>query len=296
MKYSVQYYITSFYINIKGIKKLFSNSPVNFRKIRKEDIHNPSTKFFKRPNIIKFRIADSDITEINKEINVKKLLIFVPGGAFISGPIKIHWNIVEKLSKKTLQNIWLCDYPKAPEHDILNISNNLDSIYKKALEKYDAENITFIGDSAGATLIMALTQRAIANKWNIPKKLVLVCPVCDATFQNPEITTIEKKDFILATKGVISAKKMCAGKHELDNVMMSPIYAPFTQFPKTILFLAENDITYADQKLLVKRLNIDSISHKVYLGVGMPHIWPYLPFMPESKRALQNIIGEINQS
>ena len=139
-------------------------------------------------------------------------------------------------------------------------------------------------------------QRAIVNKWRIPKKLFLVCPVCDATFQNPEITTIEKKDIMLATKGVISAKKMCAGKYELNNGMMSPIYASFTQFPKTILYLAENDITYADQKLLVNKLANDSISHKVYLGVAMPHIWPYLPFMPESKKALQDITSEINKS
>ena len=192
--------------------------------------------------------------------------------------------------------MWVCDYPKAPEYDILDISNNIDSIYKKALEKYDPENIILMGDSVGATLIMALMQRAIVNKWRIPKKLFLVCPVCDATFQNPEITTIEKKDIMLATKGVISAKKMCAGKYELNNGMMSPIYASFTQFPKTILYLAENDITYADQKLLVNKLANDSISHKVYLGVAMPHIWPYLPFMPESKKALQDIISEINKS
>ena len=295
MKFSLQYYFTAFYIKLKGIKKTFSSSPIDFRKIRKGDIHIPQSRFFRRPNVNQFKIANTTVTVINKEPVETKLLIFVHGGGFISGPNQLHWNIIEQLSKETKQTIWVCDYPKAPENDIFEISNNLDFVYQKALEIYESHNIILIGDSVGGTLVMALIQRAINHRWAIPQKLLLVCPVCDSCFQNPEINSIEEKDIMLSVKGVVSAKKMCAGRYDLDNAMISPINASFKKFPTTVLYLAENDITYADQQLLVNKLIKESVSHKIYIGEGMPHIWPYLPFMPESKIALNHIITEINQ-
>jgi len=164
------------------------------------------------------------------------LLLFVHGGGFISGPNQLHWNIIEKLSKETKQTIWVCDYPKAPENDIFEISNNLDFVYQKALEKFDSNNIILIGDSVGGTLVMALVQRAINYKWAIPQKLLLVCPVCDSTFQNPAINAIEEKDIMLSVKGVVSAKRMSAGRYDLDNAMISPINASFKKFPTTVLY------------------------------------------------------------
>ncbi len=41
MKFSFQYHFTAFYIKLKGIKKAFSTSPIDFRQIRKDDIHIP---------------------------------------------------------------------------------------------------------------------------------------------------------------------------------------------------------------------------------------------------------------
>lgn len=296
MKYSLQYHFTAFYIKFKGIKKTFSSVPIDFRKLRKDDIHNPHSPFFRRPNVNQFKIANTTITEIKNNSTEMNLLIFVHGGGFVSGPNQLHWDVIKKIAKETKQTIWVCDYPKAPENNILEISNNLDFIYEKALEKYESDNIILIGDSVGGTLIMALVQRAINYKWPLPQKLLLVCPVCDSSFQNPAINAIEEKDIMLSVKGVASAKRLCAGRYDLDNAMISPINASFKNFPSIVLYLAENDITYPDQQLLINQLTSDSVSHKIFLGEGMPHIWPYLPFMPESKKALNHIVAEINKS
>lgn len=131
MKYSLQYHFTAFYIKLNGIKKTFSSSPIDFRKIRKGDIRIPRSHFFRRPNVNQFKIANTTITEIRKDSAEMNLLIFVHGGGFISGPNQLHWDVIKKLSIETKQTIWVCDYPKAPENDIFEISNNLDLFTKK---------------------------------------------------------------------------------------------------------------------------------------------------------------------
>jgi len=105
---------------------------------------------------------------------------------------------------------------------------------------------------------------------------------------------VDDKDPMLFKKGVLSAKKMCVENKDLKNVMISPLYGSFEKFPQTILFLAENDITYPDQKLAVKKFIDAKINLKLIERKNMPHIWPFLPVMKEAKRSLNEIIRILN--
>ncbi len=296
MKQSLTYHLTLLVIKLKGLKKNFSKDPIDFKKIRKEDVHQPKGKFFKQNVVRNFKISGSVITEIRNADNSDKLLIFIHGGAFISGPGKHHWDTIQELAKQTDYTIWMCNYPKAPEHKISEISENIDAIYTTAQEQYQASQITLIGDSVGGTLITALIQRLVEGKKELPNKIILVCPVMDATMSNPDIEKVDAIDPMLSKKGILSAKKMCAENNDLKNVMISPIYGSFEQFPETVLFLAENDIMYPDQKLVVQKLKKTNTNMMVIEGKSMPHIWPFLPIMKEAQVSLKEIIKILNDA
>lgn len=290
MKQSLSYYITLLIIKIKGVKKDFDHDPIDFKKIRKEDIHHPSSKFFKRNLLRTFKISDSLISEIGKDQCSDRLLIFIHGGAFISGPAEHHWNTVKEIAKKMDCKIWMCDYPKAPENEISKISENIDAIYSEAQKKFEANQISILGDSVGGTLATALVQRLILKKLKLPAKLILVTPVMDASMSNPKIKTFEKIDPMLSKKGVLSAKKMCAGNKDLKDQMISPLYGNFEGFPSTVLFLAKKDILYPDAKLAEIKMKKSNVNMKVIEGENMPHIWPFLPVMKEAKTSLNQMI------
>ena len=290
MKQSLSYYITLLIIKIKGVKKDFDHDPIDFKKIRKEDIHHPSSKFFKKNLLSTFKISDSLISEIGKDQCSDRLLIFIHGGAFISGPAEHHWNTVKEIAKKMDCKIWMCDYPKAPENEISKISENIDAIYSEAQKKFEANQISILGDSVGGTLATALVQRLILKKLKLPAKLILVTPVMDASMSNPKIKTFEKIDPMLSKKGVLSAKKMCAGNKDLKDQMISPLYGNFEGFPSTVLFLAKKDILYPDAKLAEIKMKKSNVNMKVIEGENMPHIWPFLPVMKEAKTSLNQMI------
>lgn len=290
MKASLSYYITLFVIKLKGLKNNFSQDPIDLKKVRKEDIHKPSSTFYKNKNTTNFTIKNSLITEVKNNKETNQLIIFIHGGAFVSGPSQIHWDAFRKFSKLTNHTVWMCDYPKAPEHDIVEISHNIDAIYNKALEKFKAQQITLVGDSVGGTLITTLTQRLIIKEAKLPHKIILISPVMDATLSNPAITELDKIDPMLSKTGILCAKKMCAQSSNLENVLISPINGSFENFPHTTLFIATNDITYADQLLAMKKMKKSDIKLEVVIGKNMPHIWPLLPLMKEAKTALKHII------
>ncbi len=291
---SLSYYLTLFVLKLKGIKKTFSIDPIDVQKIRKEDVHYPKASFFKKQTVRSFSISDSLITEVQQAQKSRKLLIFIHGGAFISGPAQHHWDSLKGIHKQTNHTIWMCDYPKAPENTITSLSNNIDEVFKTALEQYEPSQIILFGDSVGGTLITALIQRLVENKSLLPKKIILVSPVMDATLSNPQIDALDPIDPMLSKKGVLSAKKMCAEKNDLKDPKISPLYGSFQNFPHTVLFLASKDITYPDQVLAVAKLRKNKTPLAIIEGSNMPHIWPLLPVMKEAKTALKELINHIN--
>lgn len=293
MNKSFTYYLTLLVIKLKGIKNTFSKSPIDYLKLRRNDVYSPTSRFYKTNKISTFSILETKITQIENSNKTDKLLIYLHGGAFVSGPAQHHWDFLERISKKTNFNIWMCIYPKAPENKIEEISINIDQIYQKALINYKSENIILMGDSAGGTLVIALTQRLIINNISLPSKLILISPVLDATFKNEKINEIDKKDKMLSKIGVLSAKSMCSDN--LNDTRISPINGEFKLFPKTYLYIAENDITFPDQLIFSSKLNIEKVDSLIKIGKEMPHIWPLLPVMKEANIALNQIISNINE-
>ena len=93
---------------------------------------------------------------------------------------------------------------------------------------------------------------------------------------NPEIIKVDDIDPMLSKTGVLSAKKMCAENNDLKNIMISPLFGSFDKFPNTILFLAENDICYPDQKLAIKKninakIKIEEIEGKICPYIAIPN-------------------------
>ncbi len=284
-----------FIIKILGIKKIFSQTPVDYIKLRKSDKNNPPKSFFRKFTISSEEVLQTKIWTIKnaKDKNHSDLVIFIHGGAFISGPAEHHWTSIEKIKKNTNNELWLIVYPKAPESNIKQITNNIDAVYELALKKYPPEKIVLIGDSVGANLIMTLTQRLIKKRLNIPSKLILITPVFDSSMCNPEIDFIAKKDPMLAKEGVLSAKRMCSDGLDLKDELLSPLYGDFISFPETMLFLGGKDIMYPDGKKGVAKMREAEVDLTVIDNPEMPHIFPLLPVMIESKKALNQIIESL---
>ena len=259
MRKSLTYHLVLWILKLKGVKKIFNQSPLDYLRLRKDDVLMPQNRFLRKNISRKFTISDSDVTEIAQPNGSEKLLIYVHGGAFVCGPAQHHWDTIAKISKNTDYNIWMCVYPKAPEHNITSINASIDQVYGQVLKEYKSQNIVLIGDSAGATLILTLAQRLIRDQNPLPKKIILISPVLDASMQNPDIKSIEPFDPMLGIKGVLGAKQMAADQLALNDPAISPIYGKFNDFPETILFAGEYDITYPDQIRLEQILRVHFI-------------------------------------
>lgn len=295
---SISYYIVRFVLKAKGLKKIFLTDPVDYKKLRKDDIRKPSKRLLKGSSAEQFTRMKTTITKIvpQKAKREDFLVLYCPGGAFISGPNLLSWDSAANLVKRTGITMWMVDYPKGPETKIKETAANLDAVYAAALEVYDASKIILMGDSAGGGLILTLTQRLIEEQKALPQRLIAICPAFDCSLSNPEIDLVDPLDPMLSKKGIASAKKMCCGDLNPRDPIFSPLFGRFDGFPPVHLFMGEHDILYPDQKLGRDKMKAAGIDLEVIYGEKMPHIWPLIPVMKEARDALLKIETIINNS
>ena len=295
---AILFHLTVLYIRLKGYKKIFSHNPVWYEKFRKDDVFDVPKKLVKSFRVRDFKVAETKVTEIAPKAAGKDdfVVLLVPGGAMIGGPGQHHWDSIQYMVKKTQVKFWLVDYPKAPEHKITQISQNMDKAYAEARKTYEPSQIILMGDSAGGNLILTLTQRLIKNGETPPKALIPITPAVDVTFTNETIDLLDKRDPLLSKAGVLSAAHMSSGGVDLADPMMSPINGSFEQFPKTLMFLAGQDILYPDAKVAAYEMKKAGVPLEVVDETRMIHIWPFLPVMREAKEALKKICDFIDQN
>lgn len=289
--------MTLWVLKMLGLKGIFSKSPINYVKLRKQDLINPSAKLFGKKKTQEFTVKGSKVTAIlPKDAGMEDhLIIYFHGGAFISGPGKHHWTKLNKLVDDTNTTVWLHDYPKAPENQYETVHQVIDEVYRKAIEKYSPSKIVLMGDSAGAGLVMTLVNRLSVTKTGVPGKLILITPVFDLSVSNKAISEIDKVDPLLGQKGVRSANEMFAGDLDLKDPRISPLYGSFDHFPQTLLFIGGRDILAPDARIAAEKMRKAKVKLQVVDEERMMHIWPIIPNLKDGDDAFKMIIEEINR-
>lgn len=293
MRNSISFYLVLLVLKLKGKKRLFSQSPVNVKGLRKDDVKVPRGTFYKSSAVRNFEVDGFKVTSLESESIGGRLIIYLHGGAFVSGPGQHHWDTIKKVHKDTGINIWLLDYPKAPEYTVDKANKVIDALYQKALGVYTSRDIILMGDSAGGNLCISLTQRIISAKIYKPALLILVSPVIDASFSNPAIEAIDPLDPILSIDGVRSANELFAGNKALTDPSLSPIFESVEGFPKVIMYVGDRDICAPDEIKFAKVLKAQGADLDLIREQEMIHIWPLLPVMKEAGMTLDNLIKKL---
>lgn len=121
------------------------------------------------------KILNMDVRIFNENSN--KTLIYLHGGGWVSGSLNTHSNICYKLSKELNTCVIALDYPLAPENKFPSALNEIDLVCQEIFKKYN--NISIMGDSAGANLAFAVAKKTRKYKF---KEVILAYPATQTDY------------------------------------------------------------------------------------------------------------------
>lgn len=299
---------------IKVILKLLSYPDIKLKKNYKL-IRKVHTATYKRKLSSVVDVWDDYIETENRKVLVRfftpnkavkyPITIFFHGGGWVLGNVDSYSSVCSYLAYYTKSMIISVDYRLAPEHpfpagleDCYGVSK---AIFESAKSHFgiDPDQISLIGDSAGANLAAAVSLRGRDEDSFYPRSQVLIYPAVNNDFSNksPFASVTENgKDYILTQKKLCDYMELYKSSDEdLHNPYFAPLLAEdLSKQPRTLILTAELDPLRDEGEAYGKKLKAFGNEVKVYRIPNVLHgffsLPPKYPFVKQSYQIIKDFL------
>ena len=268
-------------------------SPENLQRwiayARKTEDHRPPASLHQRFDMTTRSVDGFPVYEIAPRAGERKRILYLHGGAYVFEITPYHWGLIAEMAQRLGFGITVPIYPIAPEHDFHAMFGMVGKVYRQMLDEAEAEDIVFMGDSAGGNMAVVLTMMAAEEALPLPSRHVLISPGLDMSLANPEVFEAERNDPWLGISGGLEAIRMYSAGIDRSDWHISPLYGDLSVLPKTLLLTGSHDLLSPDNLIFAKKARAAGVDVEVVYEEGMFHVWPLID-MPEARRARDTIV------
>jgi acetyl esterase/lipase len=232
-----------------------------------------------------------------KNVNTKSIIFYLHGGGYCFGSsLTTHKVGLTKLAKQTRSVCYSVDYRLAPEHQYPAALDDALTAWKHIVSQNRNCNIILAGDSAGGGLGLSLMMYLRDNNEQLPDGLVLFSPWTDLTCSGETYETKAKYDPMFST----NMPKDSANIYVPEDVKktdpyVSPLYGNFTNLPRTLVLVGDNEILLDDSRLFAQKAEESGVDIEIDIWPSMFHDWwLFGSFIPETRLVLDKVANWIN--
>ena len=248
------------------------------------------------PKLLKTRSEDTDngrIFYVNEETDARYLIFYIHGGAYHLEIAPPHWQLIERLARKTGAEVIVPTYRLVPFATYREAFDLIVPLYKKYAEDFPDKKIIVMGDSAGGGLSLTLAEYFKAEGIRMPDELVLLSPWIDVVMDNEEMAEYQRRDPFLSIESLSVCAKHWADDLDLHDWRVSPIYGDLKGIRNVTVFVGTAEIFYPDVVKFYHMLDEDP-SNSLYVAEDMNHVFPLFP-IPEAKPAVEKILEAVTR-
>lgn len=278
-------------------KKAFA-SPENLQRwiaaARKTEDHRPPASLNQRFAIETRTVDGFPVYEIAPRAGERRRILYLHGGAYVFEITPYHWHLIADMADRLGYAVTVPIYPIAPEYDFHAMFGMVGEIYRQMLDETEAEDIIFMGDSAGGNMAVVLTMMAAEEGLPLPSHHVLISPGLDVSLANPAAFEAERDDPWLGIAGGREAIRLYSAGMDPSDWHISPVYGDLSVLPKTLLLTGSRDLLTPDNLIFAQKARDAGVEVELVHEEGMFHVWPLID-MPESRRARERIVAFLGE-
>ena len=233
----------------------------------------------------------------SKNVNTKSIIVYLHGGGYCFGSsLTTHKVGLTRLAKQTRLVCYSVDYRLAPEHQYPAALDDALIAWNHIVSQNPNCNIILAGDSAGGGLSLALMMYLRDNNKRLPDGLMLFSPWTDLTCSGETYQTKAKYDPMFTTNmPKDSAKNYVPEGVKKTDPYISPLYGSFTNLPRTLILVGENEILLDDSRLFAQKANESGVDIEIDIWPNMFHDWwLFGSFIPETIQVLDKAANWID--
>ncbi|MEV0742169.1 alpha/beta hydrolase [Streptomyces sp. NPDC050549] len=180
------------------------------------------------------------------------VVVYVHGGAYVTGPAKVHWQWLDATVRATGMAGLLVDYGLAPQRPY---PHGLDDVMAvlASLRGDGVAPLVIAGDSAGGGLAAAVCLRLRDEGLPLPSAALLISPWVDITMTDPRGAELQKRDCMLSVRMLDMAAASYAGEHDRKHPYLSPLFGDMAGLPPTLVHMGTREMFVPEDSDFVRR-------------------------------------------
>ena len=226
-----------------------------------------------------FFVAPQHLSNENRD----RILLYIHGGGYVLNNGESGLQEALLMAHYGGFSIVSPDYRLAPQHPYPAALDDVMAVYKELLKQYPPDKIGIFGTSTGGGLTLALILKAKQEGLPLPGAIAPGTPWSDLTKTGDTYYTNEGVDNVLGLyDGLLKEAALAyAGKENLKNPLLSPIYGDFAGFPPVMLTTGTRDLFLSNTVRTHNKLLQADVPASLLVLEGLSHAQYY--FDPDAE-------------
>lgn len=221
----------------------------------------------------------------------RKVVIYYHGGAYCLRAPHLYGMTLRTFCDGLQSEGFMADYRLAPEHPHPAGEADCLDAYRRVLALgYSPANIVMMGDSAGGGLSLTTLQALKQSNLPLPCGLVLISPAGDWHLTGASYYLNQGKDPMFHIASFLFFRKLYCGDDNDLIAGMSPLSGDFSNFPPSYITTSDTELMRDTAVEIHDKIRASGGRSTLSMARGLCHVYPLLGFMPEAKKARQQII------
>jgi len=205
-----------------------------------------------------------------------QVLVFLHGGGFALGSSASHRKLAGHVAKACGTHAFVADFRRAPEHPFPAQLDDATAVFDALVDGgTDPADITFVGDSAGASIAIATTLRMLRDGRRTPGLVVTVSPWLDMENTGETLVTNDATDFLITREGLQgNIDRYLSGGADPTDPLVNPLYADFAGFPPLYVTASDVESLFSDATRLEALARAAGVDVTFDVAHGEQHVFP----------------------
>ena len=223
--------------------------------------------------------------------NDNSAVLFLHGGAYISGSIESNRELAARISKSTRSRVLNIEYRLAPENPFLAAVRDATDAYRWVLDQgSDPAQIAIAGASAGGGLTVAALVSFRDSGSPMPACAVCISPWVDLECIGETMTSKAGVDPMIQRDGLVGIANIYLIGPDPRTPLAAPRHVDLTGLPPSLVLIGTWETLLSDSTRLVEKAESAGVDVTLEQWDEMIHVWPiYAPVLPEGQQAIDRI-------
>jgi monoterpene epsilon-lactone hydrolase len=221
----------------------------------------------------------------------ERVLLFLHGGGFQFGSLTSDGELAARLGRASGMRVLFLEYRLAPEHPFPAAIDDVRAAWNwlRMEQGLRADALAVAGDSAGGGLAVALLVATRDDGGALPAAVVLMSPTVDLTSSGVSMTERVAQDPISTPELLDQLASDYLAGADPTTPLASPLFTSLAGFPPLLILVGTADLLLSDSERLAAAATDAGVDVELYVGDGLPHVYPLMLGTPEAAEATQRI-------